>query len=181
MSRDPGRLTFAEFLAYEATKETLHELVDGAPLERAAFSLRHAAIVTNVLALLRANLPTSVLVVGVDAPIRTPRGLRRADAVVTDGVELANPHVRSPRLIVEVMDESSAALDLTEKVVEYANLESLVEYVLIDSRTPWVQVVRRHGAEWERTIPQLGGIVRFESLEREFELRAIYASVTFNP
>ena len=177
MGVGPGRLTFAEFLAYEAAQEAKHELVDGIVVDFWGGGLRHAAIVSNLVAAIRPHLNAPRIVVGSDAIIPTLRGARHADIAVADLDEHhADALVRAPILLIEVLSDATAVLDLTEKVSEYGALPALCEMLLVDSRKRWVQVLRRRGFEFERSIAQIAGVVELRALDVLLPLEIIYAS-----
>jgi Uma2 family endonuclease len=176
MSLRPSRLSFAEFLAYEATQEGKHEFVDGLVVDFVGGDLRHALIVTNVIAAIRPVLHPPAIVIGSDAVIPTERGARHADIVVT-AFDAANPQplVRAPSTLVEVISDLTAVIDMTEKVEEYTAIPHLREYVIVDSRKRWVQVVRRDAHEWRYAVPQISGSLVLQSLDLVLDFDTIYA------
>lgn len=176
MSPGPGRLTFAEFLAYEAAQEAKHELVDGFVVDFSGGGLRHAAIVTNLIVAIRSFLRPPSVVVGSDVIVATPRGARHADVVVTS-LEAEDPGrvVRGPVALIEVISDLTAVVDLTEKVPEYTAIPELRELLLVDARKRWVQALRRDGFGWQFAVPQIAGAVSLPSLEINLPLETIYA------
>jgi len=176
MSLGPGRLTFAEFLAYEAAQEAKHELVDGFVADFSGGGLRHAAIVTNLITAIRPQLQAPHVVVGCDVIVATARGARHADVVVAslEGEDTGRT-VRSPLALIEVISDLTAIVDLTEKVPEYTAIPELRELLLVDSRKRWAQAVRRDGYGWQFAVPQIAGAIHLASLEISLPLEAIYA------
>ena len=55
-----------------------------------------------------------------------------------------------PELIVEVLSDTTEAVDRREKRFAYATLESLREYVLVSQRERLVEIYRRDGDGWSR-------------------------------
>ncbi|WP_017658908.1 Uma2 family endonuclease [Baaleninema simplex] len=87
-----------------------------------------------------------------------------------------------PKLIVEILSESTKAFDRGDKFQHYRQLESLEEYVLVSQTHPAVDVFRRTGDRtWEFQPYILNETVRFVSLELECAIAAIYEDVTFAP
>jgi Uma2 family endonuclease len=176
MSFRPSRLSFADFLAYEAMQEARHEFVDGVVVDFVAGNLRHAAVVTNLVAAIRPLLHPPTIVVGSDAIVPTPRGARHADVVITGAdPAAAEPVVAAPLAIVEVISVATAVIDLTQKVEEYTAIAGLQEYAIVDSRKRWVQVVRREDRDWRYGVPQLSGTLALRSLDIEIDFETIYA------
>lgn len=60
-------------------------------------------------------------------------------------------YVTEPRLIVEVLSESTAARDRLEKWIAYRGLDGLQEYVLVSQETPGVDVYRRAADGWRES------------------------------
>jgi Uma2 family endonuclease len=180
MARDPGRnrLTFAEFLAWEARQEAKHEFVDGRIFAFAGGTLRLAAIAGRVYTKIAPATPC--LTLGSDAMIQTARGGRYADLVVTcdERDRLDERVVRYPKLIVEVLSESTEANDRGPKMDEYRALGTLDEYVLIDSRERWAQTVRRVRGEWVISLPITSGEVTFTSVGLTMTLDELYPAET---
>jgi Uma2 family endonuclease len=172
VSTQPAPLTFAEFLDWEVRQEAKHEFVDGQVVAIAGGTIDHAVIASNVLGELRRAVPADCIVLGSDAMIETSRSGRYSDVVVTcDRRDRGTVRtVRFPKLIVEVVSESSTATDRADKLEEYTSLPSLEEYVLIDSRRRWAQVFRRTEGNWVMSRP---------TLSDPLELRSIRSSLTF--
>ena len=67
-------------------------------------------------------------------------------------------------MLVEVLSESTSAVDRGPKTDEYRTIDTLHEYVLIDSRKRWTQTIRRAGDDWIVSLPISAGTLRFESV-----------------
>jgi Uma2 family endonuclease len=107
----------------------------------------------------------------------TPRGVRFPDVVVTCDERDQAPHtvaLRHPRLIVEVLSESTARTDRAAKVDEYRAMPSLEEIVLVDSRKRWSAAYHRAGAVWVASEPQTGGEVSLASVDMRLDLDGLY-------
>jgi hypothetical protein len=55
-----------------------------------------------------------------------------------------------------------------------ATIETLEEYVLVDSRKRWAQTIRRSGADWVVSLPIISGDLWFESISASFAFDTIY-------
>jgi Uma2 family endonuclease len=82
--------------------------------------------------------------------------------------------IRSPRVIVEVISESSEARDRGEKFEEYILLPSLAEYALIDSRRRHVTVFRRRDDVWTLAQTADTGPLELASLGIRIDFDAVY-------
>jgi Uma2 family endonuclease len=89
--------------------------------------------------------------------------------VVVTGFERDAPDpkgrvARDPKLIVEVLSESRAAVDRGEKLDEHGFIGTLQEHALIDSRRRWCEAYRRENAALRSTLPIWGGRVELQSI-----------------
>ncbi|MGH7728022.1 MAG: Uma2 family endonuclease [Vulcanimicrobiaceae bacterium] len=82
--------------------------------------------------------------------------------------------LRRPKLIVEVLSESTASLDRGEKLDEYRALQTLEEYVLVDSRRRWAETYRRVADDWIASLPMTTGELPFVSVGLTLDLDELY-------
>ena len=80
---------------------------------------------------------------------------------------------RSPCLIIEVLSESTAKTDRTEKLLAYQRIESLQEYVLFSQDSPYVELYRR-SAGWEAEFYTTGQRFMLESVELAVAVDDVY-------
>jgi Uma2 family endonuclease len=85
----------------------------------------------------------------------------------------------NPKVVFEVLSESTEGYDRGKKFEHYRRIESLAEYVLIDQYTPHVEVHTRQPDGrwllWETN--DLGAAVRLQSIECSLNMKDIYARV----
>ena len=175
------RMNLQEFLDWEFEQETKHEFVDGEVVAFAGATNRHNWIAAQLLAqMLPKARPCRTL--GSSALIQMERSARYADVLVSCDERDASRSrtIRYPKLIVEVLSESTAAVDRSEKVDEYTAIGTLEEYVLIDSRKRWAQVIRRGAGGWTFSPPVVAGMLRLASIDFAIDLDAHYADVEFD-
>lgn len=92
------------------------------------------------------------------------------------------PSVTNPHLIIEVLSETTEMYDRGEKFEAYRAIESLTEYVLVDSRRVHVERYVRRGDFWvfsEESDPD--ATIGLSSIDHALSLRDIYADVEFPP
>ncbi|MFK8185139.1 MAG: Uma2 family endonuclease [Phormidesmis sp.] len=92
---------------------------------------------------------------------------------------------RFPKLIIEVLSESTEAFDRGDKFADYQTLESLEEYVLINTRHPRVECFRREKTDvgaglWvlQSYTPETENF-SLESVDFTDTLTALYEDVRF--
>jgi Uma2 family endonuclease len=105
------------------------------------------------------------------------------DVLVTcDPRDLETPtYKRFPTLTVEVLSDSTEAFDRGDKFADYQNLESLREYVLINTKRLRVECFRRNDEGlWvlQFYTPQQTSF-RLDSIGFEGTLEALYEDVVF--
>ena len=89
------------------------------------------------------------------------------------------PSLVNPRIIVEVLSESTEFSDRNDKYRAYRTLESLEEYVLISSREKIVEIFQRNNShEWlHRIYDESNPIIRIGPCE--INLEDLYFDVVF--
>jgi Uma2 family endonuclease len=172
----PHLATVEEFLAWEDRQEERYEFVDGEISLFPGGTARHEIIVANLIAALHPVAGAGrVRASGLKTLTRTSS--RYPDVSVSfdprDGVDLR--FARYPSLLIEVLSPSTHETDRGPKVDEYRTIETLVEYVLVDSRKRWAQTIRRAGGDWIVSLPILSGSLLFESVALTLPFDALYA------
>jgi len=168
-------LTVASFIAWELLQEARHEFVDGHVHGFAGGTLGHSALAASLISRIRPiALPCKTLTS--DALVRMQRSARYADVVVTcderDGNDATA--VRYPKLILELLSDSTAAVDRGDKFDEYRSIETLEEYILIDSRKRWAETYRRVNGEWIASLPMTTGNLRLWSVGLSMDIDELY-------
>ncbi len=143
-------MTFEQFLDWERRQEFKHEFVDGEAIAMAGASEAHNIIQVNLLTAAAPKLrgsgcrpfPSDMLVrTGTDRgrypDMTIDCGPRRADNVIAP----------EPRVVFEILSQDSQQQDRTIKLADYNATPSIAHYVLIEQRTPVVDVYSRgpHG------------------------------------
>ena len=89
----------------------------------------------------------------------------------------------NPKIIVEVLSDSSAAWDQGEKFWHYGHLESLAEYVLV-SQDAWLveHRVRQPDGTWMMEyVEGQAGILSLPAIKRKVPLAEVYANTGLAP
>jgi Uma2 family endonuclease len=152
-----ARMTYAEYLAFEATSDTKHEYVNGEVFAMAGGTITHgalAAAMTTALSNALRDRPCRVLSSDVRVRSKATGLSTYADVtVVCQKIEVDDddPHgVLNPSLIIEVLSDSTEAYDRGAKAAHYRRIPSLREYVLVSQGDPMIEVYRRNERhKWE--------------------------------
>ncbi|SDX35920.1 Uma2 family endonuclease [Thiocapsa roseopersicina] len=181
---EAGSISVEEYLAGEAVAPVRHEYVAGEVFAMAGATEEHATIAGNVFALLRAHVrgsPCRVYIADMKLRVAPASAFFCPDVFVTcDTRDAAEPLAkRHARVIIEVLSESTEGYDRGAKFGDYRRLESLEEYVLVDSRSRSCEVFRRRPEGWLLDpVPENGRLV-LQSIGFECPLDALYEDVVF--
>jgi Uma2 family endonuclease len=151
------KMTYPEYLAFEATSVEKHEFLNGEVFAMAGGTLEHSALAAAfILALGKALGDRPCRIFSSDLRVRIhATGLTTyPDVSVACGkaeVDGEDPHALvNPVLIVEVLSDSTEAYDRGEKAAHYRHIPSLREYALVSQHRPRIEVFRRNDAgRWE--------------------------------
>lgn len=181
-----SHLTANEYLELEDRSDTKHEYIDGQVYAMAGASDTHVTIAGNLFALLRSHVRGSscrVYIADMKARIESLNRFYYPDVMVTcDPRDLeTSTYKRFPSLIVEVLSDSTEAGDRGDKFVDYQELETLREYVLINTKRQRVECFRRNEqALWVlQFYTPVQTSFRLDSIDFEATLAALYEDVTF--
>lgn len=171
----------AEYLAGEKIAETKHEYIDGEVFAMAGASASHNRISLNVATLFNVHLDgkpcqpyMSDMKVKVGTKYFYPDVLVECSGLADDS------HVtEKPTLIVEVLSKSTRRMDETTKRIAYTQIDSLLEYVLIEQDFVDIEIIRRRTG-WQSERFYLGDSLTFESIALTLIVEDIYARVN-NP
>jgi Uma2 family endonuclease len=182
------KLTEAEYLALERRSEVKHELVDGTMVAMAGASPTHVLIVTNLVIALGNQLKDrECTVYASDLRVKIQKSGRFTYpdvAVVCGRIELGTEQqdvLLNPRVLIEVLSDSTKNYDRGEKFEHYRSIPSFTEYLLVAQDRHHVEHhVRQRDGRWllEETDSIADSVV-LESIECRLELAEIYAKVRF--
>ena len=182
--RAARRMTEAEFLEWQLHQERRYELVDGVPRAMTGARFRHDRVLGNIFAALLGALET----IGspcrpftADIAVRVPSGdLRRPDVAVYcppfDEEAMVSDR---PRLVVEVLSDSTEDTDQHVKLDEYQHMAALDYIILISPRVADALVwARADDRSWQSTRYQsLEDVVPLPLLGVSLDLVRLYRSV----
>jgi len=149
---EPKRMTIAEFDTWVETADEgfNYELHDGVVYSFSSGSVSHGRLSMRLGAWLYQQVtPPCEVFLGSLSVRRHPE---RASSVIPDAlVTCEQPpagqiFVTAPKLVVEVISPTSVVNDLIRKPRVYDAVESIEEYLVVDSRSMWARVFRRDDA-----------------------------------
>ena len=159
-----------EYLAFDNAAEGRFEYMNGRitpvgepdmvnvmdPTFKAGASPAHYGLSSRLVGWLFNQLTGGCKAFASDARVHIPitRAYAYPDIVIVCGKpeyvdpEAAIPSLTNPTVIIEILSESTAGYDRMGKFMRYRSIETLREYVLIDSRQLAVEVFTRHESGW---------------------------------
>lgn len=177
------QFTAADFLAWDRDQMEKHEYLDGEVFAMAGASETHVALTLNTAFALKTHLRGSncrVLTTDMKLRVEASNAFYYPDILVTCDERDRTPEAALvkafPLLLVEVLSPSTAGYDHGAKFASYRTLETLQEYVLIDSERQLVEVFRRGSdGRWVLHPSQAGENVELASVGLMLTMADIYA------
>ncbi len=178
-------LSEQDYLEFERAAPERHEYADGEIFAMSGGTFEHSSVAANVLrALGNALQGRGCRALTSDMRIKIPtrgRYVYPDGAIVCDRPRFVDEHrdtLINPRLILEVLSDTSEAYDRGDKFAQYRTVESLDEYVLASQKEPKIEVFTRQAdGSWMLRIYGPGGQVALKSLECVIEVDRVYEDV----
>ena len=177
-----------EYLEFEHHSDIKHEYIDGEVYAMAGTTKAHNTISLNLAILFREKLKNSncqTFMADIKVNVSNQKRFFYPDIVVTcdDNDDVNAYDIKFPKVIVEVLSESTETFDRGKKFQYYRNIPSLQEYILISSQEYLIECFRRTKNDlWTlETYEGLNTILRIESLAIDAPLSEIYATLSFDP
>ena len=176
-------MSVADYLAFEETSDVRHEYIGGEIYAMSGGTTTHHRIALNLASHLLAKLrsgPCKVFIETVKLRLEASRDdiFYYPDVVVSchpTGVQ--HQFVLLPTLIVEVLSPSTETTDRREKKMNYLQVQTLEEYVLVAQDRREVTIFRR-ATGWQGeifTAPE--SLIEFRSVKQAMTVAAIYEDV----
>jgi Uma2 family endonuclease len=178
----PARWSVPDYLKSEEVSEVRHEYVGGDLYAMAGASEEHNFISLNIAAAIRAHLrgkPCKVFIHDMKAHVFANLTLFYYPdvMVVCDPDDEDRYYKTKPRIIVEVVSDSTRNTDTREKLITFIQLPSLEEYVLVEQDKMEVTVHRR-AVEWRpEVLSGADAVLKLNSIGFEMPLSAVYEDV----
>ncbi len=179
-------LTCEEYLQMEEHSPIKHEYIDGQIYAMVGANDAHVTIALNLATILRSHVRGSgcrVYMADMKARIESLNRYFYPDILVTcDPRDQETPlEKRFPCLIVEVLSDSTEAFDRGDKFADYQTLDSLQEYVLINTKRQRVECFRRNEAGlWVlQSYTDKQETFQMQSIRFEGAIADLYEDVTF--
>jgi Uma2 family endonuclease len=189
---EPRRYTVEEYLRIDSGSEIRHEYVGGQVIDMAGGSDAHSKIIHNLHGVLWTHLRGKPCEAR-DGNLRVRYGRKvrfgYPDALIFCGEPQFDPFaggnttLLNPRVLIEVLSETTEAYDRGRKFEYYRDIDSFEEYVLISQDRPSVEVWRRQPTGFWMMQPYQGTAANAALLTVgvELPLSELYFGVPFPP
>lgn len=176
-----------EYFALDSATSERWEFVRGRIRAMSGGTVTHSAIAANIIRSLgNALTPKGCRVFGSDLKVHTGDDVNTyPDISVVCGEPVLyrgrKDIVTNPILVVEVLSESTAHYDRTEKFDHYQTIPTLCDYLLVEQDEPRALLFSREGDQWQyRMISGREQSITLSSVGVTIALSDIYTLVAFS-
>ncbi len=154
LAQEKTTFSAQEYLAWEARQMDKNEFVAGEVFNMVGARQEHVIVALNLGSALREQLrgtPCRPLISDMKLKVPSMDAFYYPDVMVTcDATDkVAELYIENPKLIIEVLSDSTASYDRGAKFAAYRKIESLEEYVLVDIDRKGVESFRRQAdGQW---------------------------------
>ena len=177
-------MTLQGFLGWEAEQSGKHEFWRGEVFAMTGARQGHVVVALNVASALKTHLrgtPCRAYISDMQLAVDQADAVFYPDVFVScDPTDLAADRIlRHPKVIIEVLSESTAGFDRGEKFAACRRIASLQEYVLIDPVEQSIEIFRRTPEdEWLLATRDAERGLVLRSLDFEASPAEVFESVT---
>ncbi len=177
------KLSTEAYLQGEKLSLVRHEFVGGETYAMAGSSEEHNLICLNIASALRQHLRGKNCKVFIhDIKVRiwlNQDHFYYPDIMVScDPTDNDRYFKHRPKVIVEVLSDTTRRIDEQEKLLAYLRIESLEEYVLVEQSAMEIAVFRRSQAWTRETISGEAATLHLASLDFTMPLPEVYEGIT---
>jgi Uma2 family endonuclease len=180
-------LSVEDYLQMEEDDSTRYEYLAGEIFAMSSPTMRHEAIVVNLLSTIHVHLrggPCKVFPPTADVRLRVERDdvFYKPDIKVAcgsfDAEAWQRRYLTNPCLVIEVLSPSTEAIDRREKARNYPHIASLEEYVMIAQKPQRVLICRRSEDWIPVVVTAPDAVAELRSIRLSLPLQEIYDGVS---
>jgi Uma2 family endonuclease len=170
-------LSVEEFIEWESQQDTKHELLNGQIIAMTGGTFAHGRLIARLVTRLSNELDkTPCAVLSSDFKVQAVNEVFYPDVLVTCArQENEDLLCKEPKLIVEVLSNSTARKDRFKKRPAYQQIDSLEEYMLVSQEIQHVEIYRRE-ENWQASI-HTSGRAELRSVDFSLDIDDLYASI----
>ena len=174
--RKPALISVEEYLAGEPHSRVKHEYLNGQVRAMTGTSKAHNVIAGNLYIALVGHLRGSPCrVFMADVKVHVAQAFYYPDVMVACEADDRHAYyAERPKLLIEVLSNSTRDTDLLEKRAAYQTLESLQEYAVFEQDLARTWIYRRTAGGWELESFEGDESVRLASVGLDLPLAQVY-------
>jgi Uma2 family endonuclease len=173
------------YLAWESEQPERSEYIAGEVFAMVGVRREHATVAGNIFATLRQHLrgsPCLPFIADMKLHVASAQSFFYPDIMVSCDArdrQIGLLYLQHPKLIVEILSESTAAHDRGAKFAAYRQIAALQEYVLVDVDDRRIEIFRRQtNNEWLLHDYVAESVCHFESLELTLSMEQVFEDVS---
>lgn len=179
----------SEFINWERKSEVKHEYADGRIIAMAGASVAHNHIVSNIIGHIYPALSgksCNIYPNDLRVYVKSRESYFYPDATIICGdIEYSDEEkdtVINPVVIFEILSPSTEEYDTGKKLFFYMQIESLQQYITINSTSLFVRSGKRQpdGAWRFQELEQVDGKLLIEAVNFNLNLKDIYEGISFS-
>ena len=178
-------MTVSEYLAFERAAPEKHAYVRGEVFDMSGASPRHNALVRNLLIALGTSLrgrPSNVFPSDLRTWVPVLETFTYPDVSVICGdlqfFDDRKDTVTNPRLIIEVLSDSTERYDRGEKAEGYRQMPSVTDHLLVTQHKAHTEHYARQGdGSWTLREAGAGGTIVIATIDVSLAIDEIYRDV----
>lgn len=178
-----GQASFAEYLELEALAQQRHEYVDGYLFAMAGGTANHNRLISRLNRLIFDSAEASGCELFMaDMILQTPsgRGYYPDLFLSCEPPDGKARYKQQACWIIEVLSETTEAIDRGEKLQSYTAMPALKAYILVSQDKPLVEIFERlEDSSWRYTPVGEQGVFKLPCLDLQLEVAEVYQGMTF--
>jgi len=174
------------FLEWEALQEDKYQFIQGEVFAMGGARRDHVIVSLNIASILKQHLkgkPCQTYISDMKLRVEQVDAFFYPDITVSCDKEdhKAEQFLSNPKLIIEVLSDSTEAFDRGKKFAAYRQIKNLEEYVLIDIKAQRIECFRRTTEnDWLLHVSENQETCNFSCLDISIELADIFEDIQTN-
>ncbi len=183
------KMSPSDFLEWERNQEYKHEYIGGEIFAMGGASISHNRILTNIIVSAGSYLKDqscNIYPSDLRIAVKSKNSFFYPDATIICGElqfddEGLKDTVKNPAVIFEILSPSTEDYDIGKKLFFYMQIDSLQQYIIIDSRSIHVRITTKmENGAWKFTeLTEKNNAFFINSIQLELSLSEIYDGVKF--
>ncbi len=183
------KMSPSDFLEWERNQEYKHEYIGGEIFAMAGASINHNRISSNIIGRTWNHLQDkecNIYPGDLRIAVKSKNSFFYPDATIVCGElqfddEGLKDTVKNPAVIFEILSPSTEDYDIGKKLFFYMQIDSLQQYIIVDSRSIHVRITTKmENGTWKFTeLSEENNVFFITSIQLELSLSEIYDGVKF--